>query len=57
MSLQCDYQYKFTMEVKMTPKGLTGWLLTAGPILTFLVVGILYGQIIGSGDTNLQAVE
>ena len=41
----------------MTTKGLTGWLLIVGPILTFLVVGILYTALVGEGETNLQAVE
>lgn len=41
----------------MSYKSLTGWLLIAGPILTFLIAGILYDAIIGPGETNADAVR
>ena len=41
----------------MSTKTMTGWLLLAGPILTFLTVGILYEALIGPGETNLEAVQ
>ena len=41
----------------MNSKVLTGWLLIAGPILTFIVVGILYDAVIGPGKTNTDAVQ
>ena len=41
----------------MSYKSLIGYLLIAGPILTFLFVGILYDAIIGPGETNADAVR
>ncbi len=48
---------KSMMEGDMNSKTLTGWILIVGPILTFLVVGILYDAVIGPGETNAEAVS
>ena len=40
----------------MSTKTLTGWLLVLGPILTFLIIGVLYSALIGDGDAGPDAV-
>ena len=44
-------------EVGMSTKTLTGWLLVLGPILTFLIIGVLYAALIGDGDAGPDSVE
>lgn len=41
----------------MSTKTLTGWLLVLGPILTFLIIGVLYAALIGDGDAGPDSVE
>jgi len=41
----------------MSTKTLTGWLLVLGPILTFLIIGVLYSALIGDGDAGPDSVE
>jgi len=40
----------------MSSKTLTGWLLIAGPLLTFLVLGLLQVILIGQQDTPADSV-
>tara|TARA_Y100000590_G_scaffold190943_1_gene217304 strand:+ start:202 stop:828 length:627 start_codon:yes stop_codon:yes gene_type:complete len=41
----------------MNTRSLTGWLLIGGPILTFVVVGVLYTQLIGDQETAASSVK
>mgnify|MGYP001344089839 CR=1 FL=1 len=41
----------------MSSKNLSGWLLIAGPILTFVVIGILWSILIGDGETSAESVK
>ena len=41
----------------MSSRSLTGWLLIAGPILTFLVIGVLYTALVGDQETPQSSVQ
>ena len=41
----------------MSSKNLSGWLMIAGPILTFVVIGILWSVLIGDGETSKESVN
>ena len=41
----------------MSTRSLTGWLLIAGPLLTFLMIAIVYPAVIGEGETSADAVK
>ena len=42
----------------MSSRSLTGWLLIAGPILTFLVIGVLYPALVGEqADPQTSVAE
>ena len=41
----------------MNIKSLTGWLLIGGPILTFVVIGGLYSQLVGDQETAASSVK
>ena len=45
------------MEGKMTSRSLTGWLLILGPILMFLIWGVLDSVVIGSTAEGLSPSE
>lgn len=36
---------------------MTGWLLIAGPVLTFIVIGILYTGLVGNQETPADSVK
>ena len=41
----------------MTTRNVTGWLLIAGPVLTFVVIGVLYSALIGDQETPETSVK
>lgn len=41
----------------MSSRSLTGWLLIAGPVLTFVVIGLLYSSLIGDQETPESSVR
>ena len=47
---------KSPKEVHMSTKSLTGWLLIAGPVLMFVVIGVLWEALIGAGETAADSV-
>lgn len=41
----------------MNSQRMSGWLLTLAPILTFLIIGVLYSQLVGDQETPTSSIQ